>query len=133
MTVTAETAQFLRALLEWDRQRIARVPRPLADYRQKIVDAESSLAQPVEEWTVSTRELFQTLLEVHGEMVALPRGLRHPVMVRGVGPLRSVPQSPFEQAPTFSRFREVAAEIGVLPVLEAAGSSVWRAESGEVY
>lgn len=88
----------------------------------RIERAGEALAKvPLARWSNETLDLFQVLLEVHGEIAAgLPRA-RYAV---GVG-VRTLPPQPPELR-DFATVREAAREIGVLPLLEAGGMDVWR-------
>lgn len=127
----AETKKILGALLAWDRTRVAGLKqrRPdlnVADYEERQARAEAAIVLPPGKWPQEIREHFQVLLEVHGDMaVAGGAPIRNRIRrTHNVGNVAVPPPPP--DVNDFERVRAVAREIGVLPVLERAGASIWR-------
>lgn len=123
MSLTPASLQILSLLLKWDYGRIQpfRERFDCSAYLATLARAEVALGEPPESWPQEVRELFQALLETHGEIAA---GLPAVQSTIGIGP-RRMPKGPKELR-DFETVRDVAREIGVLPALQGAGSDVWR-------
>ena len=125
--ITPQSLRVLRSLLFWDRARIAGFHqigsrRDCSDYIARMDRAESALVDPRASWSREVREYWQVLLEVSGEISA---GVSAEREVVGIFETQRVPKQP-DEARGLETVRAVAAEIGVLSVLQRAGSGVWR-------
>lgn len=127
--LSKETRALLRALLAWDRERIAYAERvrPNVDrtkYQARQARAEAAFAartQPAR-WTKEIREHFQQVIEATGLHVLSgePR-----VVIAHREPALRPPPLPVELTPVSAIL--AAAELGVLDILQARGDPPWRA------